>query len=145
MKHVGWIVLVVVALAGFRLLWGSFASAPLAPPPDRGPAGIDFMIPPDFTVLDLGDAGLDSAAVRLRGALDTRDRVAAVFTRSGDRIQLLVDAAGEMVDERVMGREGTVHRVLWPGPVRQRLDWARDHDDLDAPGMPPPDRRNPYH
>jgi hypothetical protein len=143
MKRVGWILLAVVAVAALRLLWTSFNTA--IAPPERGPAGIDFVIPPEYAVLDLGEARLDSAAARLRGAVDTRDRVGAVFTRSGDRIQLLVDAPGEMIDERVMGRHGTVHRVLWPGPVRERLDWARGHDDLAAPGLPPPDRRNPYH
>jgi len=144
MKRMGWIVLLVVAMAVVRLLWSSFSAAPEVPP-DRGPAGIDFLIPPDYVVLELGEAGLDSVAARLRGAVDTQGRVSAIFTRSGDRIQLLVDAPGELIDERVVGKAGTVHRVLWPGPVRQRLDWARDHDNLDAPGMPPPDRRNPYH
>lgn len=145
MKRMGWIVLAVVVLGAFRLLWTTFGAGPMAPPPDRGPAGIDFVIPPDYTVLDLGEARMDSAAARLQGALETRDRVGAVFTRSGDRIQLLADAQGEMIDERVVGRQGTVHRILWPGPVHQRLDWARTHDDLAAPGLPPPDHRNPYH
>lgn len=115
-----------------------------SPPRDRGTPGITFVIPDDAAVLDLGESTLAGAAAALLDTLDAGP-AAAVFTAAGDRIQLLIDGNEDMIDERVAGREGIVRRVLWRGSVRQRLLWAAAHGDLAAPGLPPPERRNPYH
>lgn len=115
-----------------------------SPPGDRGTPGITFVIPDDAAVIDLGESTLAGAAAALLDTLDA-GAAAAVFTAGGDRIQLLIDGNGDMIDERVAGREGIVRRVLWRGSVRERLLWARSHGDLAAPGLPPPERRNPYH
>jgi hypothetical protein len=125
--------------------WLLFRSGTPFAPPDRGAPGITFLVPDDYTVLDVGESTLGAAAGALMEALDAGDRVAARFTRSGDRIQLLADANHDMIDQRVLGREGTVRRILWRGPVRKRLSWAEANGDLAVPGLPPPEYRNPYH
>jgi hypothetical protein len=109
------------------------------------PAGIEFSIPGDYTTLELGETTVENAAERLLRALDAKERVAAVFIHAGDRIQLLVNGTADTMDERVLGRHGTVRVVLWRGSVRERLRWAGDHGTFEAPGLPPPERRNPYH
>jgi hypothetical protein len=112
---------------------------------DRGVEGIEFVVPAGYTVLELGETVMKTAATRLLAALEAEDRVAVVFTDTGDRAQLLVDLTAQTLDERVLGRNGTVKSVLWSGAVRERLQWAEETGDLAAPGLPPPERRNPYH
>jgi hypothetical protein len=125
--------------------WLMLRPGPPPPSRDRGTPGITFVIPDDAAVLDLGESTLAAAARALLDTLGGGAPAAAVFTHSGDRIQLLIDGNRDMIDERVAGREGVVRRVLWRGSVRQRLLWAEAHGDLAAPGLPPPERRNPYH
>jgi hypothetical protein len=112
---------------------------------DRGVDGIEFVVPGGYVVLELGSSTLEEAAAQLLAALAPDTKVAAVFTNAGDRVQILVDPAARSIDERVMGRNGTVKSVLWPEAVRERLQWAETHGDFDAPGTLPPQRRNPYH
>lgn len=112
---------------------------------DRGTPGITFVIPQGYRVVTLGETSRQAAADTLLGTLAGTDPLAAVFTASGDRIQLLIDGNRDMIDERIFGREGTVRRILWPGSAEARLRWARTHGDLAAPGLAPPESRNPYH
>jgi len=112
---------------------------------DRGPAGIEFVVPGDYTQLDLGETTSRQAAKRLLRAIETNDKVAAIFTCSGDRVQFLVNMRQNKIDERVTGQSGTLQRALWHGSVRERLQWAETHDDFAAPGLSPPERRNAYH
>lgn len=112
---------------------------------DRGLASIEFVVPGDYTVLDLGEATLQAAAEQLLLAVRAKDKIAAVFSRSGDEIQFLVDVNDDIIDERVTGRHGTLQRVFWRGSVRKRLEWAAEHGNLEVPDMPPPEKRNAYH
>jgi hypothetical protein len=57
----------------------------------------------------------------------------------------LADLRGDVLEERSAGASGTRLQTLWTGNVRERLRWARDHGDFDAPGLPPPERKNLYH
>jgi len=113
--------------------------------PDRGMPGLDFVIPNDYTLVRLPEATLPEAAAQLLATLDTHPLAAVEYSDRGSKIQLLADVSGELIDERGSGRQGTVRRVLWHGPVRQRLEHARDQGTLEAPGLPAPERRNPYH
>jgi hypothetical protein len=116
-----------------------------APPPDRGPAGIAFVIPAGYPVRDLGETTPARAAGEVLHDLEGEPRAAVTYTHDGDRVQLLADPAAETVEERIMGGQGTVHRVVWPDSVRARLRWGAEHGDFAVPGLPPPSTRNPYH
>ena len=112
---------------------------------ERGLASIEFVVPGDYTVLNLGETTLKTAAERLLVAIEAEAKVAAVFSLAGDEIQFLVDINDDIIDERVTGRYGTLQRVFWRGSVRKRLQWATKHGNFEVPGMPPPEKRNPYH
>ena len=93
---------------------------------DRGAHGIEFIIPDDYVVLELGEATTRSASERLLHGLQQHTRLAAVFVCEGERIQLLVDRDRDAIDERAKTRLGTVRRVLWTGSVDARLQWRRN-------------------
>ena len=112
---------------------------------ERGLASIEFVVPGDYTVLNLGEATMKTAAERLLVAVGAEDKVAAVFSRAGDEIQFLVDTNDDIIDERVTGRHGTLQRVFWRGSVKKRLEWATEYGNFEVPDMPPPEKRNPYH
>lgn len=112
---------------------------------DRGVSGIDFMIPGDYRVRELDEVSYQAAVEQLLVDLEANSRVAATFTERGDRIQLLVNLDSEQIEERIVGRSGTSWVITWTGPVRERLEWARENGDLEAPGLPEPEKRNPYH
>ena len=137
------IVLIILCLAGaagaFWVYRGSLGAT------DRGMASLEFTIPPQYRVFRLGETDLPRACAKLLGVIDSEPLAAVEFTDQGSMIQLLVDSRGDLIDERGTGSQGTVKRVLWRGSVRERLAWGRDHASLEAPGLPPPDRRNPYH
>jgi hypothetical protein len=134
--------IVVVAAAVWLILAAGGGRKRGVEPDTRGVPGITFLIPADYAVITLGESTLQAAADTL---LQARKPAAAVFTASGDRIQLLIDRNRDMIDERIFGREGTVRRVLWPDSAEARLRWARTHGDLAVPGLSPPEYRNPYH
>jgi hypothetical protein len=136
------VILILVVLAG---LWLFFDLTHRPPEPvDRGRAGIDFPAP-QANVLDLGESTLPEAAKQLLRACDSSSKVGAVFVDRGDRIQLLVDLGADRIEEYKTGRTGTAWFVLWPESARERLAWAAEHGTLEAPGLPAPQRRNPYH
>lgn len=112
---------------------------------DRGPAGIEFVVPSGYEVLELGESTLESASAAVAARLGPVDRIAAVFTWSGDRIHLLVDPSEGTLEQHLVSRYGTVRRLLWQGQVAERLAWAAEHGSFDAPGTSPAEARNPYH
>ena len=137
---------VIAALVGLAALW---AGVELFRGPqeaiDRGVSGIAFVIPGEYRTLQLDQATYQAAAGRLLTETETATKVAAVFMDRGDRFQLLVSTNEDWIEERISGKNGTTWVVTWKGPVKERLQWARDHGDLEMPGLPPPERRNPYH
>lgn len=138
--------LVIAVVVGLAALW---AGVELFRGPqeliDRGVPGIAFLIPGEYQTLQLGQATYQAAASRLLTETETNSKVAAVFTDRGDKVQLLVSTNEDSIEERIAGRNGTTWVITWRGPVRERLQWARDHGDLETPDLPPPERRNPYH
>jgi hypothetical protein len=130
-------------LGALWIVWGETRGP--GEPVDRGPSGIDFVIPSGYDVLDLGETTVERAAVRLLAAVADGERSAVRFTRSEDRIQILVDPAGDTLEEHLVSRHGTVRRTIWREGVTQRLRWAGEHGDFEAPGLPPAQSRNPYH
>jgi hypothetical protein len=58
---------------------------------------------------------------------------------------LLADRDGQCVVEMRASRTGTIVERVWPEAVDRRLDWAVDHGNLDAPGLPPATGKNLYH
>jgi len=137
------VLLAVAVLAGAWLVQDLIRRP--SPEPDRGVEGIEFIVPAGYTLVTLGETNREGAAGRMLSALDTESKLAVRFTDAGDRIQILVDGADDTLDEQVMGRHGTASSVLWREGVRERLQWARTHGSFDAPGLPEPVRRNPYH
>lgn len=136
----------IAAIVGLAALW---AGAELFRGPqemiDRGVPGIAFLIPEEYRTLHLGEATYQAAASRLLAETETNSKVAAVFSDRDDRVQLLVSTNEDTIEERIAGRNGTTWVVTWSGPVKERLQWARDHGTLETPDLPPPERRNPYH
>ena len=84
--------------------------------------GFEFVIPGDFTQVDLGEAAPESVAVELRAMLQRTDKAAAVYSHKGDAAQILADLTQNLIDERVKSRHGTVRRVLWKDHVVERLE-----------------------
>ena len=137
---------VIAALVGLVALW---AGIELFRGPqeaiDRGASGITFVIPGEYSTLQLGEVAYEVAVGRLLTEMENNSKVAAAFSDRGDRIQLLVSPNEDLIEERIAGKNGTTWVVTWRGPVRERLRWARTHGDLETPDLPPPERRNPYH
>jgi hypothetical protein len=138
--------LVIAALVGLAGLW---AGVELFRGPqeaiDRGVPGIAFVIPGEYRILELDQASYQVAVEQLLTEVETDLKVAAIFSDQGDRFQILVNTDDDLIEERISGRNGTTWVITWRGPVRERLEWARENGNLETPGLPAPERRNPYH
>jgi len=136
------IILVLLALWGVLELYKQSMGNP-----NRGPHGIELIVPPEYRVLEMGKARVSDAARVLEAALMDGDRspVAAVFEQDGDLYQVLVDPAAEIIDERFVRASGTANRVIWRESVDERLAFATLNGHFALPDAPPPERRNLYH
>jgi len=117
---------------------------------DDEPAAVLFSPPPGYAVVELGGRG-ELAAAAAAAELEASalrpgaGPVALHFKRPGAEVYWLADPAGDVLEERAAGTSGTRLQTVWRGGLRQRLRWAREHGDFDAPGLAPGERTNLYH
>lgn len=135
--------LVLAALAAFG--WYFLASLDSGRP--DGLAGVLVTAPPEYSVVELGEADPAAAAAELEAlvARPGTGKVGVRFERRGAAVFWLADVGGDVLEERSAGASGTRLRTEWRGGLRQRLAWARAHGDFNAPGLPPPESWNLYH
>ena len=111
----------------------------------RGMPGMEFVVPQGYEEVPVGEAGYEHVADILLARLRPGMKAAAVFTREGDRIHVLVDNDGGVLEEHILGKSGVLRKIQWEGPVRDRLEWASKHGTFAAPDMSAPVDRNAYH
>jgi hypothetical protein len=114
-----------------------------------GLAGVIEGPPPGYEVVELGASSPVQAAERLAallGGVGSPRQVAVRFDRAGGSVYWLADSRADLLEERSAGASGTRVQTVWPGHLRDRLAWARQHGgDPAAPGLPPAERHNLYH
>jgi len=114
-------------------------------------AGIVLTPPPGFAVDDLGSTDRAAAARALAALLLRRagePKLGVRFKSGGYDLLWLADrgdAAALLLIERSAGPGGTRLETTWHGAIERRLAWAGEHGSLDAPELPPGERRNLYH
>lgn len=131
----------LAVLAGIG--WAVIAELETQPTARDEPPAIVLRAPEGFDVKQLGDASLAAAAAELR--TDSSCRTGVEFSDDGDAVILLADREGQRVVEMRASRSGTIVERVWPEEVDRRLDWAVEHGNLDAPGLPPVTGKNLYH
>jgi hypothetical protein len=109
---------------------------------DEAPAVI-LRAPDGFSKETIGDSTFEAAAAALQAA--PADRVGLEFSENGDTVILLADRTEQKIIEMRAARTGTLVERTWSGDVEQRLAWAAQHGDLDAPGLPRATGKNLYH
>jgi hypothetical protein len=142
-KVLGGILLALLALYGFGRFFVSQMGAPRA----HGLAGVISSAPAGYQVVDRGEMTPAAAADALLGLIGERpagSKVGIKFHRDGD-VYWLADTGTDTLEERTAGASGTRVQTIWRGHVVDRLQWARTHGDLSAPGLAEPERKNLYH
>ncbi len=134
---------IVFVVAAAALIWAVFAGLETDPTGRDEATAIIMRAPDGFDVEDMGNTGLAFAASEL--ARKDGPRPGVEFTDGGDRVILLVDRDADRVIELRAARSGTIVEKTWPGPVDDRLAWAVEHGQLDAPGLEPATGKNLYH
>ncbi len=119
---------------------------------DDGPPGVVLAPPPTVPVTRLGEVGRAEAARRLLEFLGPGGAGGPAgvhfFPGDGRELYWFVEggSAGDPVlVERRSGPGATRVETRWPGPVEERLVWAREHDSLEAPQLPAGESHNLYH
>lgn len=136
--------IVILCLAGLGASVWALVTATGAPTPrHERPAAIILRAPDGFTVEALGSTGLRQAAASLAAKRGLRTGVR--FSDGGDLVLLLADRQSDRVVEMRAARNGTIVERFWPQGVDRRLEWAADHGELSAPGLPRPTGKNLYH
>jgi hypothetical protein len=112
-----------------------------------GPAGVLISAPPDYAIVERGelaprDAAAELAALALQPGAG---KVGLKFQRQGDLVYWLADVPANQLEERAAGSSGTRMQTVWQGGLRDRLSWAREHGDFEAPGLAGGEKRNLYH
>jgi hypothetical protein len=118
-------------------------------------AGVLLAPPPGYATVERGELSVSAAAAELEaqafpaggeaGSAPGSDQVALHFERQGAEVYWLADVRADQLEERAAGASGTRLQTVWSGGLRRRLSWAREHGNLDAPGLPPGERKNLYH
>lgn len=128
-----------------------FASELTSGSPSAEPPAVIFSAPAGYEMVEAGETSRAGAARRLAGALADRleaPRLGIHFSAGGAEIYWLVDrgdpAAPQLI-ERSAGPTGTRLETTWTGALDERLSWAAEHGDFDAPGLPHGESRNLYH
>jgi len=131
-----------IAMLG-GIIWAVIAELETQPTPRDEPPAIVLRAPDGFDVKRLGGASLAAAAAELRA--DPNSRIGVEYSYNGDHIILLADRENQRVVEMRASRSGTIVERVWPEGVDRRLDWAVEHGNLDAPGLPQATGKNLYH
>ena len=125
------------------IVWAVIAELETQPTARDEPPAIVLRAPKGFDVKQLGDASLAAASAELRSSPSVRAGVG--YSDEGDHIILLADRENQRVVEMRASRSGTIVERVWPEEVDRRLDWAIEHGNLDAPGLPRATGKNLYH
>lgn len=135
------VVACLAVLAG--IAWAVIVELETQPTNRDEPPAIVLRAPEGFSVKRLGGASLAEAAAELRD--NPSGRAGVEYSDDGDAVILLVDREGHRVVEMRASRSGTIVERVWPEEVDRRLDWAAEHGNLEAPGLPPATGKNLYH
>jgi hypothetical protein len=114
---------------------------------DDGLAGVLLTPPPGYAIVERGELLPAAAAAELAEQVlrPGAGKVGVRFERQGSVVYWLADAGGDRLEELSSGASGTRLQTVWQGGMRDRLRWAREHGDFDAPGLPAGERKNLYH
>lgn len=134
---------IVFVVAAVGLIWAAVSGLETRPTASGEATAVIMRAPDGYDVDDLGEAELTVAAATLATRGGARPGVD--FTRSGDRIILLVNRDEDQLIELRASRTGTIVERTWPGSVDERLAWATEHGHFDAPGLDPATGKNLYH
>jgi len=141
MKRFAYIAAGVLIVGG--VFWTMVSSLEDEPSGRDEPPAVIMRAPDGFEVEDFGPAAFETVAAALR---DNRgERVGIRFVDNGDAVIVLADRAGRRIVEMRASRAGTIVERTWAGETDQRLAWAADNGNLDAPGLPPATGKNLYH
>jgi hypothetical protein len=112
-----------------------------------GLAGVLLAAPPGYAIVERGELSSKDAAAELAvlALQPGASKVGLKFQRRGDVVFWLADVFADHLEERAAGTSGTRMETVWQGGMRDRLSWAREHGDFEAPGLPGGERRNLYH
>ena len=111
------------------------------------PAGVLLSAPPDYDVIERGELSFTAAAAELEAKVlrAGNAEVGIHFKRQGAEVYWLADPGADVLEERSAGASGTRLQTVWRGGLRERLKWAREHENFEAPGLGPGERKNLYH
>lgn len=144
LKGVLYTVVLLGALAGFGWF---FVSQLGSTGRTEDLAGVILAPPPDYSMVERGELSPTAAASELAAQVERAGggKVGLKFERRGTVVYWLADLGGDVLEERSAGAAGTRLQTVWPGRLRERLDWARTHGDFSVPGLPLAERKNLYH
>jgi hypothetical protein len=111
------------------------------------PAGVLLSAPPDYAMVERGELSPTAAAAELETQVlrAGNAEVGIHFKRQGAEVYWLADPGADVLEERSAGVSGTRLQTVWQGGLRERLKWAKEHGNFEAPGLPAGERKNLYH
>jgi hypothetical protein len=144
LKAVLYTVVLLGAVAGFGWF---FVSQLNSSQRTAEPAGVLLSAPPNYDVIERGELTPTAAAAELEAQVlrSGSGEVAIHFKRQGAEVYWLADPGADVLEERSAGASGTRLQTIWRGGLRERLTWAKEHGNFEAPGLPAGERRNLYH
>lgn len=144
MKIVLATLLLLAALAGFGVF---FVSQLNSSERTAEPAGVLLSAPPNYDVIERGELSPTAAAAELEAQVlrTGSGEVALHFKRQGAEVYWLADPGADVLEERSAGASGTRLQTIWRSGLLDRLKWAKEHGNFDAPGLPAGERKNLYH
>lgn len=137
-------ILLLAAVAGFGMF---FVSQLGSSERSSEPAGVLLSAPPNYDVIERGELSFKEAAAELEAQVlrSGSGEVALHFKRQGAEVYWLADPGADVLEERSAGESGTRLQTVWRGGLLERLKWAKEHGNFEAPGLPPGESRNLYH
>jgi hypothetical protein len=143
LKAVLYVLVIAGAVAGF----GWFFVSQLGTGRSDRLAGVLLSPPPGYVIAERGELAPSDAAVLLAGQIQgpRTDKVGIRFQHEGSTLYWLADVPGDSLEELASAPSGTRLQTVWRGHVRERLDWAREHGNFSAPGLPAGEKKNLYH
>lgn len=137
-------ILLLAAIVGFGVF---FVSQLHSSERSSEPAGVLLSAPPNYDVIERGELSNTAAAAELEAQVlrGGSGEVALHFKRKGAEVYWLADPGADVLEERSAGASGTRLRTIWKGGLRERLKWAREHGNFNAPGLPAGESANLYH
>lgn len=136
--------LLLAAIAGFGVF---FVSQLGSSERSSEPAGVLLSAPPNYDVIERGELSFKDAAAELEAQIlrSGSGEVALHFKRQGAEVYWLADPGADVLEERSAGASGTRLQTIWQGGLRERLTWAKEHGNFEAPGLPAGESKNLYH